>query len=134
VPTARRRTLLHGLNLPAVTVAAAATSSPAVAHSADSYPNKPVRLVVGYPLGGTGGFIARVVADWLLKELGGQVLVESQPGEGGTIANERFPKAAPDGYIEFDSAPFALTHMPYRKLGAGPEFEASGQGSATAAG
>ena len=56
--------------------------------NAQTYPSKPIRLVVGYPPGGSGDFTTRVIADELGKELGTTVVVENKPGAGGSIASE----------------------------------------------
>src|SRR5665213_3491659 len=66
--------------------------------TARSFPNKPIRIVVGYEPGGTADMVARVVAKHLPQELGVQVIVENRPGAGGFIANELVAKAPPDGY------------------------------------
>lgn len=98
----------------AQTGAAASTQAPG------AFPGKPVRVIAGYPPGGSADFIARVTADELSKELGVQVLVENRPGAGGTIANELVSKAAPDGHTVLCAGPFALTTALYRKLGYDP--------------
>jgi tripartite-type tricarboxylate transporter receptor subunit TctC len=64
---------------------AAAISSLALAQS---YPTKPIRIVVGYPPGGSGDFTTRLIADELGKELGATIVVENKPGAGGSIASE----------------------------------------------
>ena len=109
-PSNRRR-LLQWL-----TLAAAGGGAPSLHAQGAAYPTKPIRLVVGYPPGGSGDFITRVAADEIGKEIGVQVLVENRPGAGGTIANESVSKAAPDGYTLLNAGPFALTNALYRKL------------------
>ena len=86
------------------------------AQGATAYPNKPIRLVVGYPPGGSGDFITRVAADELARELGVQIVVENRAGAGGTMANEQVSKSAADGYTVLNAGPFALTQALYRKL------------------
>lgn len=81
------------------------------------WPAKPVRIVVGYPPGGSGDFITRVAADEIGKELGVTIVVENRPGAGGTIANEAVSKAPHDGYTVLCAGPMALTSALYRKLG-----------------
>lgn len=65
---------------------------------AQSYPNRPIRLVVGYPPGGGADLIGRVLADSLGQKLKTSVIVINTPGAGSTIASAYVAKAAPDGY------------------------------------
>ena len=65
---------------------------------AQTYPNRPVKLVVGYSPGGGVDINARLLAGKLSEILGQQVVVENKPGAGTNIANEYVAKAAPDGY------------------------------------
>lgn len=65
---------------------------------AQSYPNKPIRLLVGYSAGGGVDTMARVLAPRLANLLGQQVVVENRAGASGLIAGEAVAKAAPDGY------------------------------------
>lgn len=69
-------------------------SSPA----ASAYPDKPIRLIVSFPAGGSSDAMARIVQPGLEKELGQPVVVENRPGAGGMIAIDLIAKAAPDGY------------------------------------
>ena len=62
------------------------------------YPNKPVRLVVGFAAGGISDVLGRAIAIPLSKQLGQQVIVENKPGAGTTIAGDFTVKSAPDGY------------------------------------
>ena len=66
--------------------------------SAQDYPNRPVRWVVGYPAGGTTDILARVVGQRLSEKLGQQFVIENKPGAGNNIATESVVTAAPDGY------------------------------------
>ncbi len=65
---------------------------------AQGYPDRPLRLVVGFPPGGSGDFLARIVADELTREIGQPVVVDNRPGAGSNIAAEHVARAAPDGY------------------------------------
>lgn len=66
--------------------------------TAQSYPNKPIRYIVGFPPGGSTDLIARTAATKLSEQIGQQVVVENRPGAGGTIAAEIAARATPDGY------------------------------------
>jgi tripartite-type tricarboxylate transporter receptor subunit TctC len=86
---------------------------------AQSYPTKPVRIIVGYPAGGPTDMIARTVAQKLSSALGQQVIVDNRPGASGMIGAELTVKAAPDGYtlltvpITYAVTPSVFPKMPY---------------------
>jgi tripartite-type tricarboxylate transporter receptor subunit TctC len=65
--------------------------------SAQTFPSGPVRMLIGYPPGGSADFTARVVAEEMAKDLGVAVIVENRPGAGTTIASDAVAKARPDG-------------------------------------
>jgi tripartite-type tricarboxylate transporter receptor subunit TctC len=71
--------------------------SPAGAQ-AGAFPNKPMRIVVPFPAGGTTDILARAVAQQLTQAWGQQVIVDNRPGAGGNIGSELVAKSAPDGY------------------------------------
>ncbi|HJZ14439.1 MAG TPA: tripartite tricarboxylate transporter substrate binding protein [Stellaceae bacterium] len=73
---------------------------PAVMRSAraQTYPSRPVRIIVGFAAGGTPDIVARVVGQWLSERLGQQVVVENRTGAGGNIAVETVVNAPGDGY------------------------------------
>src|SRR5271154_5237851 len=87
-----RRTFLH--------LAACATALPALpcAARADTYPTRPVQMIVGFPAGSAPDIIARLAAQWLSEQLGQQCVVENRPGAGSNIGTELVVKAQPDGY------------------------------------
>jgi tripartite-type tricarboxylate transporter receptor subunit TctC len=65
---------------------------------AQSYPDRPIRLVVPFPAGGTTDIVARVVSEHVSRRLGQQMIVENRPGAGGNTGTELVKRAAPDGY------------------------------------
>jgi tripartite-type tricarboxylate transporter receptor subunit TctC len=65
---------------------------------AQSYPTRPVHLIVGFPAGGPTDLVARLIGQWLSERLGQQFVIENRPGAGTNIAIEAVVKAAPDGY------------------------------------
>ena len=87
-----RRQILH--------LAAGAAALPTMSRfaRAQAYPTRPVRIVVGYPAGGSADFHARIMAQWLTERLGRQFIVENRPGAGGNIATEAVVRAQPDGH------------------------------------
>jgi tripartite-type tricarboxylate transporter receptor subunit TctC len=88
------RTLKWGLT-PFFSFALLLFSAAAVAQG---YPERPVRLVVGFPPGGSSDTVARVVAQHLSPLLGQPVVVENRPGAGGVIGSDLVAKSAPDGH------------------------------------
>lgn len=68
---------------------------PAAAEAQANYPNKPIRLVIGFPAGGGADNTARLYGDALSRELGQPVVVDNRPGAGTTIAAEYVAKSAP---------------------------------------
>jgi tripartite-type tricarboxylate transporter receptor subunit TctC len=87
-----RRTFLH--------LAAGAVALPAVSRiaRAQTYPTRPVRLIVGFFAGGLSDILARLLAQALSERLGQQFIVEDQPGAGTNRATETVVRALPDGY------------------------------------
>jgi tripartite-type tricarboxylate transporter receptor subunit TctC len=78
--------------------AAAAIPASARAATAQAWPSRQIRLVIGFPPGGGSDLVARVAADWLARRLGQPVIVESKPGAATNIAAQVVASAAPDGY------------------------------------
>jgi tripartite-type tricarboxylate transporter receptor subunit TctC len=84
---------------------------------ADTYPDRPVRLVVGFPPGGAADILGRIAAHELSTGLGQQVVVDNRGGAGGLIATEIAARANPDGYtLLFTSIPHVINPHLYSKV------------------
>jgi len=92
---------LHGQRgvsvVAAVSVLFAAINVPASAQP-PAYPTKPIRMLVGFPVGGGADVAARALGPRMSDSLGQQIIVDNRPGAGSAIASEITAKAAPDGY------------------------------------
>src|ERR1700730_17109950 len=88
----RRRQFLH------LAAAAAALAVAAPTARAQNYPTRPVRIVVGFPAGGTTDIGARLIAQALSERLRQQIIVENRPGASTNLATEAVAHASPDGY------------------------------------
>ena len=77
--------------------AAALAALPRIAW-AQSYPSRPVRIIVGFSPGGPTDIVARLIGQYLSERLGQQFVVENRPGAGGNIGTEAVARAQPDGY------------------------------------
>jgi len=76
------------------------------------YPTKPIRLVVGFPPGGSSDAVSRILAQALSQSLGQAVVVENKPGADGAIGAEAVMKSAPDGYTLMYGTASAMTGAP----------------------
>ena len=87
-----RRKFLH--------LAAGAAGLPAVSRiaSADTYPGRPVHIIVGFPAGTSSDITARLISQWLSERLGQQFVVENRTGAGTNVAADTVVHASPDGY------------------------------------
>jgi len=106
-----RRDFLH--------LAVGAAALPAVSRiaRAQTYPTRPVRLIVGFPAGGGADTLARLTAQWLSERLGQPFIVENRPGAGTNIATEAVVRAPADGYtLLMGGAPNAINATFYEKL------------------
>ena len=88
---------------------------------AQTYPTKPVRMIVPFPPGGATDLLARVVAQKLSESLGHQVVVDNRPGAGGTIGSRLMLDAQPDGYTILTST--VSTHAIGPHLYAKPPYD-----------
>src|SRR3982751_2510425 len=97
---------------------ALASLTAGVAHAQADYPNKPIRMVVGFAAGGISDVLGRAIAIPLSKQLGQQVIVENKPGAGTTIAGDFTVRSAPDGYNLWlqDITTHAINNTLYPKL------------------
>ena len=109
-----RRTLLSG--------AAAFGTGIATKARAQSYPDKPIKLVVPFPPGGPIDTMARLVAQGISSNLGQQVIVENRPGAGSTIGTKAVASAEPDGYTLLFGSSGSLGVAPalYSSMGIDP--------------
>src|SRR3954451_18070467 len=83
----------------AVTAIVLALASVASGSAEGVYPERAIRLVVGFPPGGSTDPIARIVQPAIEKQLGQTLVIENRPGAGGAIAIGMVAKASPDGYL-----------------------------------
>jgi tripartite-type tricarboxylate transporter receptor subunit TctC len=90
-----------------------------LAAQAQAYPNKPVRVIIPFPPGGTLDTVGRLLAQKLSEQLGQQFVVENKPGGNGIIGADVVAKAAADGYTvlfnasTFTTAPMTMQQVPY---------------------
>ena len=106
-----RRNFLH--------LAAGAVALPAVSRSANaqSYPTRPVHLIVPFGPAGATDITARLIGQWLSERLGQQFVIENRPGAGSNVGTEAVVRAAPDGYtLGLFGAPSAINATLYDKL------------------
>jgi tripartite-type tricarboxylate transporter receptor subunit TctC len=106
-----RRQFLH---LAAATAALPALSTIA---RAQAYPTRPVRIIVGFPAGGSADFHARLIGQWLSQRLNQQFVVDNRPGAGGNIGTEAVVRAPADGYtLLLAATPNAINATLYDRL------------------
>ena len=110
-----RRSVLRG-----AAAAAASGAFPAWAQNAASWPDRPLRMIVPYPAGGSTDVLFRILAESLKDKLGQPVVVENKPGASGNIGIDLVAKSTPDGYTigaatvgHFSINQFLIAKMPY---------------------
>src|SRR4051812_3318664 len=84
----------------------------ATASVAQPYPNRPIKLVVGFAPGGAADFVSRSIAEPLARSLGQSIVVENRAGAGSSIAAEYVAKSAPDGYTLLIASPSSILVNP----------------------
>jgi tripartite-type tricarboxylate transporter receptor subunit TctC len=106
-----RRQFLH------LAAGAAALAGGSRIARAQTYPARPVRLIIGYPAGGSADMTARLMGQWLSERLGQPFVIESRPGAATNIASEAVVHAPPDGYTLLLVAPAnAINATLYERL------------------
>jgi len=107
------------MRVAALAVVAFALALGAGSAAGQAYPNKPIRLVIAFPPGGTSDFVGRVIADKLSQFLGQPIVIDNKPGATGLIGTQYVAQAAPDGYTlllapsDFTLAPGLQAKPPY---------------------
>jgi tripartite-type tricarboxylate transporter receptor subunit TctC len=115
-----------GISRRSVIILSVAAACLAVPAQAQTYPDRPVKIVVPFPAGGTADAVPRLLGDFLSRKWGQPVLIENLSGAGGNVGAEYVYRAVPDGYTLLSSPPPPLVtnHNLYPKLGFDPlQFE-----------
>jgi tripartite-type tricarboxylate transporter receptor subunit TctC len=106
-----RRQLLH------IAVGATALLPASRFAWAQTYPSRPVRIIVGFAAGGPNDILARLIGQWLSERLGQPFVIENRPGAGSNIATEAVVRAPPDGYtLLLVGSPNAINATLYNNL------------------
>jgi len=95
---------------------------------AQSWPQRPVKIIVPYAAGGTTDVVTRLVAQRLIESLGRNIIVENRPGGGGVIGTTEVARAPADGYTLLVGAPnsFSINQFMFRRLAYSPERDLVG--------
>ena len=111
-----RRSLLLG-----ATLSTAALAAPRLARAQPAYPDRPIRVVVPFPAGGTTDMLARLFAQRMTESMGQAVVVENRGGAGGSLGADVVAKAAPDGHtLLFHNLTFTSTTTALQLAGRAP--------------
>src|SRR5476649_1701677 len=94
----RKRPMLRRTVLASLAATVAAPANITVPAFAQSYPNRPITLVVPFAAGGPTDLMARILGERMAKELGQQLIIDNTTGAAGTIAVGKVARATPDGY------------------------------------
>jgi tripartite-type tricarboxylate transporter receptor subunit TctC len=101
------------LRLAAIAIAASAP----ITALAEAYPSRPLRFVVGYPPGGAGDILSRIIGQWLSQRLSQSVIIDNKPGAGSNISVQTVLSAPPDGYtLLYIATVQAINASLYEKL------------------
>jgi tripartite-type tricarboxylate transporter receptor subunit TctC len=106
------RNFTNTLALVIAALGAALSSSHAAAQATGPYPNKPVKIVVGFAPGGAADYVARTISEPLSRALGQTVVIENKPGAGSSIAAALVAKAPADGYTVLIASPSSISVNP----------------------
>ena len=113
-----------------LTALIAAVSAGAAPAAAQTYPSRPITLVVPFPPGGSATIIARIIADKMSEGLGQQIIIENRGGAGGSIAARQVAKSAPDGatlLLAFTGT-LAVSPLIFANVGYDPRKDLAGIG------
>lgn len=122
-----RRGLLRAGSLAGAALAAPGLLRPMVAQAAEAWPDRPVRVIVPWPPGGSTDVLARILCEQLTGKLGQSFVIENRPGASGNIGMEAIAKSAPDGYTQGPAtiANLSVAQFLYAKLPFNPEKDFS---------
>src|SRR5712672_698130 len=98
IPCANRERMMPKLRFLLPTAAGLLVACATLAAAQADYPNRPVRLIIPFPPGGSNDVVGRMIGDQLGKQLGKQVIIDNRAGAGGVIGTELASHATPDGY------------------------------------
>ena len=103
----------------AAALLAALPAAPALAQS--DYPDRPIRLVLGFPPGGPTDLVARILAQKMAEQLGQPIVVDNKPGVGGNIGSETVARAPADGYtLLYNTSSITIAPWVYAKVNFDP--------------
>ena len=112
---------LRGLRLGALFAALSCAATLAAAATTQTYPVKPVRLVVPFPAGASSDIVGRMIGEKLAEQLGQPIIADNRPGAGGNLGIGLVAKSPPDGYtMVIATASIAVSPSLYAKLGYDP--------------